>query len=176
VFGDPKDSWVKTRTIWNQYSYHVTNIGRDGVVPKKEENNWTTAGLNDYRTNVQGAIAQNAPNLTVNLTATAKCVDHNVILSAVIVNAGGRGVPAGVLVEFVQTAPGAEKVIQTAMTQRPLLPGGSERLNFTVSNIPFDVQLDFLLRIDGMSATKPVVECKEDDNTAMTSKMCRTIM
>jgi len=43
-------------------------------------------------------------------------------------------------------------------------------------NIPFDVQLDFLLRIDGVNTTKPVMECKEDDNTAMTSKMCRIIM
>jgi hypothetical protein len=176
VFGDPKDRWVRTRPIWNQYSYHVTNIGRDGVVPKKEENNWTTPGLNDYRTNVQGAVALNAPNLVAKLTSTARCAKAEVILSAEVINAGARGVPAGVLVEFVQTAPGGEKVVHSDTTKRPLLPGGSERLNFTVTNIPFDVQLDFLLRIDGMAATKPVAECNEDDNTAMTSKMCRTIM
>jgi hypothetical protein len=176
VFGDPKDRWVRTRPIWNQYSYHVTNVDRYGKVPQKEENNWSTPGLNDYRTNAQGAVALNAPNLVGKLTSTAKCATKEIILSAEVINAGARGVPAGVLVEFVQTAPGAEKVLKPAMTTRPLLPGGSERVNYTVPNIPFDVQLDFLLRIDGVNTTKPVMECKEDDNTAMTSKMCRIIM
>ena len=176
VFGDPKDRWVRTRPIWNQYSYHVTNVSRDGVVPKKEEDNWKVDGLNDYRTNVQGAIALNAPNLVAKLTSTARCATSEVILSAVIVNAGARGVPAGVVVEFLQTAPGAAKIVGTVMTQRPLLPGGSERVTVTVKNIPFDVQLDFLVRVDGMTSTKPVAECKEDDNTAMTNAMCRVIM
>jgi peptidyl-tRNA hydrolase len=176
VFGDPKDRWVRTRPIWNQYSYHVTNISRDGVVPKKEEDNWKVDGLNDYRTNVQGAIALNAPNLVAKLTSTARCATSEVILSAVIVNAGARGVPPGVLVEFLQTAPGAEKNVGTVMTQRPLLPGGSERVTVTVKNIPFDVQLDFLVRVDGLTSTKPVAECKEDDNSAMTNAMCRIIM
>jgi hypothetical protein len=175
VFGDPKDRWVRTRPIWNQYSYHVTNISRDGVVPKKEENNWSVAGLNDYRTNVQGAIALNAPNLTVKMTSTARCSNKEVILSAVVVNAGARGVPAGVLVEFVQTAPAPEVLLKSAMTQRPLLPGGSERVTVTVPNVPFDVPLEFLVRVDGMAATKPVVECKEDDNLATSSEMCRVI-
>jgi hypothetical protein len=146
------------------------------VVPKKEEDNWKVDGLNDYRTNVQGAIALNAPNLVAKLTSSARCATSEVILSAVIVNAGARGVPAGVLVEFLQTAPGAEKVVGMVMTQRPLLPGGSERVTVTVKNIPFDVQLDFLVRVDGMTSTKPVAECKEDDNTAMTNAMCRVIM
>jgi hypothetical protein len=79
-------------------------------------------------------------------------------------------------VEFVQTAPGTEKVVNSTVTQRPLLPGGSERLNFTVKGIVPDIQHDFLLRIDGKNATKPVAECREDDNTANTSKMCRIIM
>lgn len=175
VFGDPKDLWVRTRPIWNQYSYHVTNVGRDGVVPRKEENNWSVDGLNNYRTNVQGARALNAPNLVVKLTAVRRCETSEVILSAVITNAGARGIPEGVLVEFVQTAPGAERVIQAEMTKRPLLPGGSERLTVTAKMVAFDVDLHYAVRVDGMTAPKPVIECKEDDNGAAAMARCQTI-
>jgi len=29
VFGDSLDSWVRTRRVWNQHTYHVTNIPPD---------------------------------------------------------------------------------------------------------------------------------------------------
>jgi hypothetical protein len=175
VFGDPKDQWVRTRPIWNQYSYHVTNVGRDGVVPRKEENNWSVDGLNNYRTNVQGARALNAPNLVVKLTSVRRCASNEIILSAVITNAGARGVPEGILVEFLQTAPGAERLLEMAMTKRPLLPGGSERLTVTAKNVMFDVDLTYLVRVDGMTSAKPVAECKEDDNNATVTEKCQTI-
>jgi hypothetical protein len=175
VFGDPNDKWVRTRPIWNQYSYHVTNISGAGVVPRKEEDNWTVAGLNDYRTNVQGERALNAPNLVVKLTSAAQCKTGEVLLSAVVTNAGARGVPAGVLLEFLQTAPGAPQVVGTRMTQRPLLPGGSERLTVTVSSIMTDVDLEYLVRVDGPGAVTPVAECKEDDNEATAREKCQTI-
>jgi hypothetical protein len=174
VFGDPKDKWVRTRPIWNQYSYHVTNVSRDGVVPQKEENNWSVPGLNDYRTNVQGERALNAPNLVVKLTSAAQCKAGEVVLSAVVTNAGARGVPAGVLVEFLQTAPVAQTVA-TSMTQRPLLPGGSERLTVTARNIMTDVDLQYLVRVDGQGAMNPIAECKEDDNSDTTKERCAII-
>ncbi len=51
VFGDVANSWVGTRTLWNEHTYHVTNIcdPRDsacdanepyGVVPLREKKNW----------------------------------------------------------------------------------------------------------------------------------------
>jgi hypothetical protein len=176
VFGDPNDKWVKTRPIWNQYSYHVTNVSGAGVVPKKEENNWSVPGLNDYRTNAQGERALNAPNLVVKLTSAAQCQAGEVLLSAVVTNAGARGVPAGVLVEFLQTAPGAPQLVSSVMTQRPLLPGGSERLTVTVKNIISDVDLEFLVRVDGAASPAPVAECKEDDNSATAKEKCQTIL
>jgi hypothetical protein len=175
VFGDPKDRWVKTRPIWNQYSYHVTNVSSSGVVPKKEDDNWTQAGLNNYRTNAQGALALNAPNLTVKLTATTQCASRQVILTALVINAGGRGVPAGVQVDFVQTGPAPEKVLKTEVTKRPLLPGGSERVVFTAPDLEINVMYDYQVRVDGMGAMMPVAECKEDDNTDTASARCPII-
>ena len=45
------DNWVRARTIWNQHTYHVTNIRPDGTVPMVEQPNWLTAGLNNFREN-----------------------------------------------------------------------------------------------------------------------------
>jgi len=30
VFGDANDNWVTTRRIWNQHTYHITNVRDDG--------------------------------------------------------------------------------------------------------------------------------------------------
>jgi hypothetical protein len=49
VWGD--DSWVDTRDIWNQYTYHVTNVLPDGTIPVSEEPNWQVSGLNNFRMN-----------------------------------------------------------------------------------------------------------------------------
>ena len=34
VFGDSADRWVATRPIWNQHTYHITNINEDGTIPR----------------------------------------------------------------------------------------------------------------------------------------------
>ena len=33
VIGDANDTWVPTRQIWNQHTYHVTNVNDDGTIP-----------------------------------------------------------------------------------------------------------------------------------------------
>jgi len=49
VFGDANNTWVNTRKIWNQHSYHVTNVNDDATIPRVEQNNWIT--YNNYRQN-----------------------------------------------------------------------------------------------------------------------------
>jgi hypothetical protein len=44
-------NWIPTRKIWNQHSYHVTNINEDGTIPRVEDKNWLLPGLNNYRLN-----------------------------------------------------------------------------------------------------------------------------
>ena len=172
AFGDPMDRWVRTRRIWNQFTYHVTNVEELGGIPRDEVANWSVPGLNNFRTNVQGEGVFNAPNLTVELEIVALCGDRSLRLSAVVTNAGSRGVPAGVPVEFVRTMPEPMASVGSAMTTRPLLPGASERVTITVPDVPFDTELVFSVTVDGASATMPVLECNEDDNGATGMEMC----
>jgi VCBS repeat protein len=51
VLRDAMDRWIPARRIWNQYSYHVTNVREDGTIPKVMKKNWLN--LNTFRTNSQ---------------------------------------------------------------------------------------------------------------------------
>ena len=49
LWGDP--TWVDTRDIWNQHTYHITNVNQDGTIPINEPVNWLTTGQNNFRLN-----------------------------------------------------------------------------------------------------------------------------
>ncbi len=51
VLGDAEDRWVPARRIWNQHTYHVTNVREDGTIPAQEKPSWRY--LNTYRTQAQ---------------------------------------------------------------------------------------------------------------------------
>ena len=51
VIRDAQDRWVPARRIWNQHTYHVTNVREDGVVPQNELPHWDY--LNTFRTQAQ---------------------------------------------------------------------------------------------------------------------------
>jgi hypothetical protein len=51
VIRDKQDRWIQARRIWNQHTYHVTNVNEDGTIPMVEPPSWKL--LNTYRTNVQ---------------------------------------------------------------------------------------------------------------------------
>ena len=36
VYADANDNWVRSRPIWNQHAYSVTNVNEDGTIPKTE--------------------------------------------------------------------------------------------------------------------------------------------
>ena len=51
VIRDVEDRWIQARRIWNQHTYHVTNVREDGTIPQFEHNNWEL--FNTFRTNIQ---------------------------------------------------------------------------------------------------------------------------
>ena len=51
VIRDKQDRWIQARRIWNQHTYHVTNVREDGTIPQHEPPSWQR--LNTFRTNAQ---------------------------------------------------------------------------------------------------------------------------
>jgi hypothetical protein len=51
VVRDAEDRWVPARRIWNQHTYHVTNVREDGTIPQFELPHWEH--LNTFRTQAQ---------------------------------------------------------------------------------------------------------------------------
>jgi hypothetical protein len=37
--------------MWNQHTYHITNVNVDGSIPAIEQNNWQVSGFNNFRLN-----------------------------------------------------------------------------------------------------------------------------
>jgi hypothetical protein len=48
---DADDRWISARRIWNQHTYHVTNVREDGTIPQFEPPSWEA--LNTFRTQAQ---------------------------------------------------------------------------------------------------------------------------
>jgi hypothetical protein len=62
VIRDVQDRWIQARRIWNQHTYHVTNVREDGTIPQYEPRHWEQ--LNTFRTNAQienGGLCQPVP-------------------------------------------------------------------------------------------------------------------
>ena len=62
VIRDVDDRWIPARRIWNQHTYHVSNVREDGTIPSVPSKSWLE--LNTFRTNAQfenGGICQPTP-------------------------------------------------------------------------------------------------------------------
>jgi hypothetical protein len=131
VYGDTLDRWVRTRRIWNQHAYHVTNVGDDGTIPKVEASNWAQKGLNNFRQNVQTKNVLNAPDLVPrDLHAVVdKCAKNTMTAVATVFNRGASTAPAGVPVSFYRSTANGPILLGTAHTQAPTLAGAGETLS-----------------------------------------------
>jgi len=170
VFQDPKNLWMSSRSIWNQHSYHITNINDDATVPLKEKNNWDS--WNNYRQNVQGMVQQEdpAPDITskkqTGVDPASDCVKAWVLL-ANICNRGAKKAAAGIRGTFYKGDPRITKVkiCTTTPTTKDLNPGECETVKCTWTNPPKGkVDLWFWADDDGTSACGSEVECKEKNN------------
>ena len=167
VFGDANDKWVRTRRIWNQHAYHITNILSDGRVPQFEPRSFTAAENNDYRVSSQGKGVYNAPDLRVDLEVSTATCPAGIQLRARVKNAGALGVPAGVEVRFYAGRDATGAPIATKKTTRALLPGESEVLVHPVALGPSGGAGAYYVIVDGTAGASNVNECLTDNNGAL---------
>lgn len=169
MYGDSNDEWVPTRRVWTQHTYHVSNSGSDGNAPLLEVDNWTQAGLNNYRQNVQGDGVFNAPDLGLDLSVgLSSCGAGELVLQARITNLGALGIPPGASVEFFEGTDAAGVSLGTSATATTLLPGESEVVNLSIATVP--VSRSFFAQVDGGAAGGVIAECDETNNSAVTNQ------
>ena len=178
VWGDQNDYWVSARRIWNQHTYHVTNITEGGQVPVVEPKNWlnlNNRSFNTYRS--QPRSLGTAPDLTIGAVQVTSPGSSCGVLSSVIEivvlvrNDGDLRVGPGVVLSFEgdwggnveSLGDGAGGDLQFELTTS-LEPGGSTRVTVTydAANNTAGVLPDSVNAIiDGLGSQR---ECDETNN------------
>ncbi|MCA9620163.1 MAG: VCBS repeat-containing protein, partial [Myxococcales bacterium] len=177
VFGDSASSWVGTRTLWNQHSYHVTNVcdPRDsacmpgstyGEIPATQQKNWQLSWLNNFRQNVQDEGLFDAPDAVLKLDAECS---QPVPLTLQIRNQGLAGLPANVEIGIYRLG-NPDVLVGTVFTQKQLFPGQTEVINFSVAATDGGVNDTYQARIILDPMNPKFHECREDNNESNAAK------
>lgn len=175
VLEDRLDNWVATLPVWNQHTYHVTNVNPDGTIPAVESPNWSTppaAPYNSYRRNTQGELQTLcAPDLvpTDLMVNTIACPTLD--MSARVLNQGCLGVGAGVNVAFYDGA----NLLGVVQTIAAIPAGAAETVELVVEDAvapPFDI---IVVVDDDGSGAGALNECNEDNNATEPTEWCNPI-
>jgi hypothetical protein len=174
VFKDQNDDWVATRKIWNQYTYHITNVNQDGTIPSVELNNWQQAGLNNYRLNTFAPYEpqpQSLPDLAPSyLRFSQSSCPASVGLTARVGNGGSLFTPAGVNISFYDGDPSSGGVLLgTAATSLVLQPGRFEDVTFAWSPAGAGAHAIYVRADDNGAGVGAVKEGFEDNNVHNTA-------
>ncbi len=168
VWRDALDNWVPTRAVWNQHTYHITNVGLRGQIPLAEEANWLTplgAPFNNYRQNTQGASQRAfcAPDLVLKDLRQDKNACPDLLIEATVINQGCLGVGKGVDVTFFVDG----EAFGFVKTTDAIAAGGAETVTLRQSSFApsFVGQVHGI--VDHQEPTGGSLnECQEDNNTA----------
>jgi FG-GAP-like repeat len=163
IFGSKNGDWVRTRRIWNEHTYHITNIDENGHVPQTEVANYSVAGLNDYRQNKQPGGEFAAPDAVVSVAA--KCFgDYGLV--ATVRNIGQAVLPPGQTVTFYAGNPAGGTSLGQADTTLALGPAQSENVTLLLPNPPAGVQNGTTPVYATVTVNAPTVECRTDNDTS----------
>ena len=162
IYGSPNDGFVRTRRVWNQHTYHISNINEDGTIPAVEATNWQEPGLNNYRQNKQPGGAFSAPDAIVSLLYP-KC-SGVFSLVATVRNLGAAVLPPGAQVSFYKGAQPNGELLGTAATQLVLFPAQAEQVAIELGDMHPDVQ-DGTVDVYAVVETQ-AVECRTDNNSS----------
>jgi len=175
IYGDPSGEWVRTRRVWNEHAYHITNVHEDGSIPQLELPNYLQPGLDNFRQNKQPGSEFAAPDAVVSLAP--RCVP-TYSLRATVRNIGEAALPAGVSVGFYAGQPGSGTLLGHATTTRALYPAEAELLQLPLSD-PGPVVLDgtvYAIVDDGGVPHPQWAECRTDNNVSKpVSGACDTV-
>ena len=167
IFGDAGGNWVRTRSIWNQHNYHVTNVDDDGGIPLNQVPSWTRNNSFRHQVLTSGSIFA-AADLTASFGRVGE-VGTDIVITVRIGNGGAAVAPAAVPVALYNGNPALGfPFLATVNTTSTLAPGSFEDVSFQFPSITLGE--DTLFAVADDDATMPlapvgiVVESDEDNN------------
>jgi RHS repeat-associated protein len=139
AIADTRGNWRNARRVWNQWLYHVTNVGENSTIPPVQANNWLTFNNSRGQVSVDGADALAAPDLTLSrFTLDSQFCPASVGLIVRVGNAGSLHVGAGQRVRFYDGDPAAGGLfLGEGRTTRALWPGEFEDVTLMNVVAPF---------------------------------------
>ncbi len=172
VLGHPEGEWVGSRRIYNQFSYHVTNINEDGTVPKREDPHYRLPLTNSFRQNI---ALFDVPDLIAEdiEVGTGMCPEH-LDVSVNIINRGAAVSAPNVPVSFFIVGDDNTRTFAgQGKTSKRLKPGEFERVSFAypVPEEQLDAELRFIAAINHPDH-EPLTEfreCHTDNNDSDTA-------
>jgi hypothetical protein len=169
VLKDRLDRWVSSRPIWNQHAYSVTNVNDDGTVPRTSEwvPNYTSVGLNDFRSNVEGpASFGDMPDITGKLSDQELCVvsGSELLLQGTVCNRGRRAVGAALPATFYAGDPADGAILCTSYTSGPVPVGDCLEVTCALTEaIEQKTTITMVVNDDGMGG-RTTLECDTANN------------
>ncbi|MBI5096539.1 MAG: VCBS repeat-containing protein, partial [Nitrospirae bacterium] len=166
VFEDANNTWVNTRKIWNQHTYHITNVNDDGTIPRYEQNNWEI--YNNYRCN---SLLPDQVLATADITASYITIEQtnyptSVRVSARLGNGGAVSQIAGIDIAFYDGAPDQGGVLLgSTKTARVLGVGDYEDVSITWTNPSAGNHTVYIVADN----TNKFNECRENNNITSAS-------
>ena len=109
--------------MWNQHSYHITNVQENAAIPQTEVPNWDV--YNNFRTQV-GEAPLGAPDLSAS-RMLIECAPDDMLRAMVRIGSGGRlAVSSATNVSFYDGDPATGGAfLASASAPGPLLPDRS---------------------------------------------------
>ncbi len=172
LFASPTDGWVESRPVWNEHSFHLTNVDDFGGIPTREKPNWGPGTTNSFRENHQGHGTFDAPDFVVTrVWADGTRCPEELTLDATVANEGARGVRAGLHVAFYDDEASGRSLLGVATVPRPLPPGGTADVSLDWSGPPTVHPVHVTVIADdpgtpGMTPPGEHHECDEQNNAA----------
>jgi RHS repeat-associated protein len=156
VYSDVENRWVATRSIWNQYSYHIDNVQNDGGIPRAPVKGWQTH--NTFRLN---ALPDRHPLGQPDLALFDLRLDESDGTAVrVLVQNRGLAPSAATAVHVFNGPAGSGGVLLGTLEVPPLAAG--EELTLSLDDLdPGAIDRSLFARIDDDNV---VPECLEDNN------------
>jgi len=172
VYHDRLEGWARTRKMWNQHAYSITNVNNDGSIPAHPAPHWTQPRLNTFHSNVanhfgDGPSPYAAPDITVS-QVSAVCGGSTLHITGTLTNQGAAAVAAGLKVAVYRGAPGSGGTLLGVTTfPSPIPVGGVVLVTLSLgAQPPGGSNQVYLVADDDGSGAGRDAECNETNNSA----------